>query len=571
MVIYLFDFIFIYRIFFFSSEGYRAFLGAHTSMNKIQLYMQQIPVHIKTIIKVLSSNASPKLISRVLPVTINNIERVGRTCITLARSTEDSFLSVMNLLDEVIEVTKVTQGLHEKELHDKEIELNVTRVLHADMKREEEIRRQHYEEIRQAVRKAQEEYSRALKDIPTGFKALALDLGRAAISLLKSFTQVYLTKNLGGGRFLANNQQITDGKQSFARDQTLNFASRFSQSLDSLIERLSSNEKDPIDNDELNGYKVIFGTFANMINNIPNNKAKKKASDLIQRAIQLVNTAINDENATITDELENLSDEIKPYTAAEQISNANDAPISVSSESDSSKNELFKAQLAQVRLGQIEQRLDQQFSSHMAAMEQMRILSGKLANLDLTIIHFKEILEMLKEAFILLGRLRQHWHQLVEFFTNFSAQIVAGFDEKLKTFLDTTRFTLDAEISDVDRIIVLELLNGNSINLHHESYTLYTMSRTYFDVSKKYLMPRLAGLQLMLAATNNDQRQNLLQQLERDTTEVQTNVTELINRRKQIYQKAINEKRAEFNELIDNQDVVGDEYEIIKQGKNLLE
>lgn len=540
-------------------------------MNRIQLYMRQIPQHIKTIIKILSSEASPKLVTRLLPVTINNIERIGQTCVTLARGTENSFVAVIDLLDEVIEVTKVTQGLHEKELHNKEVELNVTRSFHADMKREEEVRRQHYEEIRQAVRKAQAEYSRALKDIPTGFKALALDLGRAAISLLKSYTQVYASKKIGG--FLPMNQQgavQNDGTQSFATDQTLNFASRFSQSLNSLIERLSSNENQTLNDNELNSYKVVFGTFANMINNIPNNKAKNKAAALIQRAVQLVDVAINDQNADIKDQLETLSNEIKPYMAAEQLSTTNNAPISISGEGDSSKNELFKAQLAQARLAQTEQRLDAHFAGHMAAMEQMRILTAKLAGLDITVIHFKEILSMLNEAFILLGRLRINWHKLVEFFANFSTQIITGFDEKLKSFLDTTRVNLDSEISEVDRIIILELLNGNSINLHHESYTLYTMARTYFDVSKTYLMPRLAGLSLMLSSTTNEQRQNLIHQLERDTTEVHTNITELINERKRIYQKTISEKRAKFNEQIDNQDADDNEYDVIREGKNLL-
>jgi hypothetical protein len=137
----------------------------------------------------------------MLPVTINNIGHIGKTCVKLAHGTEDLFLSVMNLLDEVIELTKVTQDAHEKELHYKEVELNVTRVFHASMKHEE-VRRQRYEEMRQAVRKAQEEYSRALDDIPTGLKALALELGRTAISVLKSFTKAYISKT--NGRIFTN-------------------------------------------------------------------------------------------------------------------------------------------------------------------------------------------------------------------------------------------------------------------------------------------------------------------------------------------------------------------------------
>jgi hypothetical protein len=60
-------------------EGYRAFLGAHTTMSKIQAYMKQIPGHMETIIKIASSKASAKLVGRMLPRMINNIERIGNT------------------------------------------------------------------------------------------------------------------------------------------------------------------------------------------------------------------------------------------------------------------------------------------------------------------------------------------------------------------------------------------------------------------------------------------------------------------------------------------------------------
>jgi gas vesicle protein len=307
-----------------------------------------------------------------------------------------------------------------------------------------------------------------------------------------------------------------------------------------------------------------------MINNIPNNKLKSKAAALVQRAIKLVDIAINNKTSNIVDKLETLANDIKPFMAAEQMSSTNNAPISVSTEGDSSKNELLKTQLAQTRLAQTEQRLDEHFAGHTAVLEQMRILSAKLAGLDITVIHFKKILEMLREAFKLLGQLREKWHELVLFFKNFSAQVVTGFEEKLKSFLDTSRVTYDLESSEVDRIIMLELLNGNSINLYRESYLLFIMARTYYDVSRKYLMPRLAGLSLMLAATNDDERNQLFHKLKQDTEKVQAEVQALVNERKNTYKKVISEKRAGFNEHIDDQGADGNEQDIIEQGKRLL-
>ena len=80
------------------------------------------------------------------------------------------------------------------------------------------------------------------------------------------------------------------------------------------------------------------------------------------------------------------------------------------------KMKYSKAQVAQQRLAQTENRLDAYYNNHVAAMEQMRQLTAKLAGLDLRIIRFTEIIKMLEEAFKLLGELQKNWRQLVLFF-----------------------------------------------------------------------------------------------------------------------------------------------------------
>jgi hypothetical protein len=83
-------------------------------------------------------------------------------------------------------------------------------------------------------------------------------------------------------------------------------------------------------------------------------------------------------------------------------------------------------------------------------------------------------------------------------------------------------------------------------------------------------MPRVAGLSLMLASSNNNERRKLLAQLRRDTKEVQTKIKELLDERKEMFEKAISKKRAEINEVINNQGADGNEMHIIKQGEKLL-
>ena len=88
-----------------------------------------------------------------------------------------------------------------------------------------------------------------------------------------------------------------------------------------LIQRISSNENQTSDNDELQIFKVVFETFAKMVDNTPNNKHKMKATKLIQRGIQIIEEAIMNEMSGIKRQLETLAIEIQPLMIAEQLSN----------------------------------------------------------------------------------------------------------------------------------------------------------------------------------------------------------------------------------------------------------
>ncbi len=513
----------------FYLEGYHAFLDAHTTMNKIQLYMRQIPQHMETMSKIVSSKASANIVSRMLRTSVDNIERIGKTCVTLAREAEDSFTPVINLLGEVIKMKNITDDEHKDDVDNDEIELNSRR-------------RQLSEEVRQTVRKAQEEYCRALKNIPNGFKASAIDLGRAVAKVLNTFRQAYAL-------------------ESFATDQIIHLVSSFGQSLNSLIQILSKTEH----NQELQAYKIIFESYNYMINISAQNNLTTQAIKLIERAITLVDLAIKYPNASIKDQLESLADDVKPFIAAEELSSSNNAPISVSSGS-----ELLKIRLAQERLSQTEHRFNICYTNHAVAMKQMRVLTSKFAGLSLKNISIEKIMEMLEQIMKLFIEHKKNWNDLVLSFSSFSDRVSTGFGEKLKLFVDTPSFSLDSEESATDRKVMFEFIIDGSDGLYHESYVLFILSRTYYDVSKKYLMPRVAGLSLMLASSNNNERRKLLAQLRRDTKEVQTKIKELLNERKEMFEKAISKKRAEINEVINNQGADGNEMHIIKQGEKLL-
>ncbi|CAF4304561.1 unnamed protein product [Rotaria sordida] len=81
-----------------TNEAYNTFLSAHSNMNEIQLNMQQIPGHVKTALKLLATAPFP-LLEKLLPLSLNNIERIGMECSNLSSITHNKFADVQLLIE----------------------------------------------------------------------------------------------------------------------------------------------------------------------------------------------------------------------------------------------------------------------------------------------------------------------------------------------------------------------------------------------------------------------------------------------------------------------------------------
>ena len=143
-----------------------AFFTAHTNMDTIQVNMQQIPTHLKTVLKLLTS-ASPRLIQTMLPTALGNIERIAKQCANAANMTKIVYNSVTNLLHEVAQETISTQGSTENSVNST---ANLTSQASSDqtlLNSELQFIRERYEEARIVLLKAREDYYNAYHAIPT--------------------------------------------------------------------------------------------------------------------------------------------------------------------------------------------------------------------------------------------------------------------------------------------------------------------------------------------------------------------------------------------------------------------
>ena len=77
------------------------------------------------------------------------------------------------------------------------------------------------------------------------------------------------------------------------------------------------------------------------------------------------------------------------------------------------------------------------------------------------------------------------------------------------------------------------------------------MARTYFEMSSKYFMGRLAGLSSMLISRDKAQREVLMQSLQQQTNQALEEIQAVIVERKQTFDKELNSRYEELSQLIE--------------------
>ncbi|CAF1326597.1 unnamed protein product [Rotaria sp. Silwood1] len=106
-----------------SSDMYNALMGAHTAMDRIQLAIQQVPSHVKTAMKLITS-AGNAMLKSMLPRIFDSIGRLATESADIANSTLQRFNLLQELLAEIIELSANTQGVNEAAIYDMETKKN---------------------------------------------------------------------------------------------------------------------------------------------------------------------------------------------------------------------------------------------------------------------------------------------------------------------------------------------------------------------------------------------------------------------------------------------------------------
>ena len=137
-----------------ANDMHRALFGAHRGMEKIQANMRQMPTLLSTALKLITL-ASTSMVKAMLPRTLVNIARYANNSVAVAQDTYDQFQYLQRLLEEIVEVSTLTnkenRDMAEKlanETKQLELDKETMNIVMANLSAEREDARKKIEEAR---------------------------------------------------------------------------------------------------------------------------------------------------------------------------------------------------------------------------------------------------------------------------------------------------------------------------------------------------------------------------------------------------------------------------------------
>jgi len=221
---------------------------------------------------------------------------------------------------------------------------------------------------------------------------------------------------------------------------------------------------------------------------------------------------------------------------------------------DYSNHGVASAQSALNNLQAAQKRYDDIFLELMQHHDRITQVMIRIASLDMNKIEYEELIPIMQEAIQYLDEIKVYWGRLLRFFDGLRIRVKTSVNGSMKNFVDwmkQAQATGEDELTPVIRAYYLEFMKEDTIAIHREAHLLYIMSRTYYDVSTEYLMDQLAGLNKLLVAKTDDERNRLKNELMRDTDAVRLKIRRLSEARKQEYLLANQNRQHELEQFID--------------------
>ena len=212
-------------------------------MDRIRLYSIQIPDQVKKVVRTLIKGTDED-IKDILPIELGKIERHSSECLSLAEAVEKKFQFVMELTNELSEVSSAAQGYYQKEQEVTEKKREIALIKEKTVREAAANMKEQQEKLEKQVREAKRDFERAMDSMPSGMEVVGMHVVETITNLISSSSSSVLRKS-GNPSSNPNSQEDSPGTEQM---HTVSLGGdQLKQLIIQLVEHLKSGArgKDP--------------------------------------------------------------------------------------------------------------------------------------------------------------------------------------------------------------------------------------------------------------------------------------------------------------------------------------
>ena len=581
-----------------TNEGWTAFNTAHTNMDQIRLHCSNVDMHVKNAVTFLLQG-TPNEVEKILPMSLNKIQKVADDCLQLVSEVEGGFVGLMNLIAELLEASTNTKGVFEKKRKETEIAIQTATIHKAGLEKEEQDSTKRLQTLEAQVADAQREFKEAIDSIPSGSDILGLMAGEVLVDGLRNVVTL--------GRSLLNNRSQWGKSQPSTGfvPQTGTCTENLDQlvSKQKVYQRVSSIYKNICSLDHLSTGKIDE-------NNKPSPDWTGISAKglyfikLLERDLSEVEIEINNSGELCAKVSSICTEAISVHTDLQHISKnltiPNDDPkvanlvgrvnslkirvqtldaearkelgtnpldrkspwlsevpaqsTSTSLAQSTAENARYKTKYAKEALNDVKQRHDKSSDELKKSQEKITKVLIDMKRLSIEKVDFDSIRETLVKGINALANLREQWAKLVRFFQMVSNIIKVCLNTSLKEFVDQVKIGRDLKMGDysvplsnIFRDVIFEQASKSS----QISFVMYTIAGTYVQISNKHVMDQITALGRLIALDTTDKQKITI---ERDKLfsacqQAQKSIIEIVMREKDEFTANVDARIAKISEI----------------------
>ncbi|KAL8213042.1 UNVERIFIED_CONTAM: hypothetical protein K2H54_060365 [Gekko kuhli] len=540
-------------------------------MDRIRLLTASIPGRMKLMVETLFQEV--EVASAMLPGQLKSMKSIVSECTTLAQKVRDKYKNVISLIQELLEACLNAKTGYEKELEEVQTALKQAKIREEVAKKNMKMAEEYHNKMKKETQELFDQYKKAIDEVPSGWEAIGMtiveSLGNAVSSIVNGFANLVQARFGGSTEYGPSCQYDTPDSQSpisamricNSSSMMLNYASGLKEkvvkqnriNLENVYDRRTGQIK-------TNWVKKAFLDLKNNIYKEENCQPKEKALNIciagvdICELLEYMATAPKIEKGLerdIVTRIETLYQQAAAFDSYSKgllrtTSFTPKAPNMAKYQKVSTggsvgvRNAHLKVEQSREMFRATQKEYQKSFENFKKQNKEVTEILCRMEECKVKEIDFEAALKMLREGLKAMGKVKEQWEKMIQFFEMISNIIDACLSQQMHNFLE---FVSDAQqiqgyssMSYVKDTVYNHVFSASAV-----AHLVHMIAETYTEVSAKHLMDPISSLGMLLTLEPTDSEFNY------ERNALRTHCTEA---RKAIYNMVIM-KKEEFDRSLE--------------------